>query len=124
MTSDLSKFDKFEEIDDLWTIKLGHDDPFLVKGKGSLVLNEKIKCDHAFYVQRLKYNLSSVSHLNNSSHKLEFHKRRFKIFDDKANIIGIGMKIKDNVFYLDLLLRHDYFIELRIYGYNEKGCIM
>ena len=101
MNGVLSKFDKFEGMDDGRTIKLGDDVPCLVKGKGSLMLNEKIKCDNVYEVQGLKYIILSVAQLNNSSHKLEFWNRKFKIFDDEGNLIGIGMQTLGNLFYLD-----------------------
>ena len=59
MTGDISKFDKLEEYNS-GTIKLGNDVPCLVKGGGSLMLNDKIKCDDAYWVQGLKYNMLSV----------------------------------------------------------------
>jgi hypothetical protein len=48
MTGDISKFDKFEEIDDSGTIKLGNNVPCPVKCRGSLMLNDKIICDDAY----------------------------------------------------------------------------
>ena len=61
MTSDPSKFDKFEEIDDGGTTKLGNDVLCPVKGKWSLMLNDKIRCDDAYWVEGLKYNILSVA---------------------------------------------------------------
>lgn len=63
MNGDFTKFDKFEECDG-GSIKLGNDVPCLVKGRGSLTLNDKITCDDAYWVQGLKYNLLSISQLN------------------------------------------------------------
>lgn len=48
MTGDISKFDKLEEINDGGTVKLGNDVPCPLKGRGSLTLNDKIKCDDAY----------------------------------------------------------------------------
>jgi hypothetical protein len=53
-----------------------------VKGKGLLMLNDKIRCDDVYWVQEFKYNLLSVAQLNNLGHKLELKKRKVKIFDD------------------------------------------
>lgn len=53
MTSDLSKFENFEENDDGGTVNFGSDVPYLVKGKGSLMLNDKIRYDDAYWVQGL-----------------------------------------------------------------------
>lgn len=49
-------------------VKLGNDVPCPVKGRGSLILNEKIRCDDGYWVQGLKYNLWSVAQLNNTGH--------------------------------------------------------
>lgn len=51
-------------------------------------------------MQGLKYNILSVSHLNNLGHKLVFDKKKVKIFDDEGNLIGIGIQTKGNLFYL------------------------
>ena len=72
MTGDLSKFDKFEEIDDGGIVKLSNGIPCMMKSKGSLILNDKIRYDDAYWVQGQKCNILSVSQLNNSGHKLEF----------------------------------------------------
>ena len=53
MTGDISKFDKLEEYDG-GIVKLGNDVPCLVKGRGSLILTNKIKCDDSYWVQGLK----------------------------------------------------------------------
>lgn len=45
MIGDLRKFYKFEEIDDGGIVNFGSDVPYSVKGKGSLVLNDKTRCD-------------------------------------------------------------------------------
>ena len=50
MIGDLIKFEIFEEIDDGGTVKFGSDVPYLMKGKGPLLLNGKIRCDDAYWV--------------------------------------------------------------------------
>ena len=60
MTGDTSKFDKIEHYN--WIrVKFGNDATCYVKGKGSIKLNENIKCDNSYWVDVLKYNLLSVS---------------------------------------------------------------
>ena len=71
MTDDINKFEKIEECDGE-TIKIGNDIPCRVKGRGSLMLNDKIRCENAYWVQGLKYNVLSVVQLNNIGHKVEF----------------------------------------------------
>ena len=101
MNANIWKVDKFEEINYGETIKLGNGVPSTVKGRGSLILNDKIKCYDVYWVQGLKYNLLSVSQLNNLHQNLEFKNRKVKIFDDKGNILGTRGKNKANLFYLD-----------------------
>ena len=60
MNRDRSKFKTFEPYDGN-TVKFGNDAPCLVKGKGSVILIDKITCDHTYYVEGLNYNLLSVS---------------------------------------------------------------
>lgn len=60
MTGDISKFNKLEECDG-GIVKLGNDIICLVKSRGSLMLNKKIRCDDEYWVQGLKYNLLKVS---------------------------------------------------------------
>ena len=88
MIGDLRKLNKFEEIDDGGIVNFGSDVPYSVKGKGSFMLNDKIRCDDAYWVQGLKYDLLSVSQLNKLGHKMKFKKRKVKIFDDEGNLIG------------------------------------
>ena len=43
-----------------------------MKGRVTLILNDKIRFDDAYWVQGLNYNLLSIAQLNNTSQKLEF----------------------------------------------------
>ena len=59
MTSDKSKFITFE-IYYGNSVKFRNDAPCIIKGKGSIILIEKITCDNTYYVEGLNYNLLSV----------------------------------------------------------------
>ena len=52
MTSDRSKLETFESYDGN-TIKFGNDAPCPMKGKGLVILTEKITCDNTYYVEGL-----------------------------------------------------------------------
>lgn len=67
MTSDIEKFDRLDEYDG-GSIRMGNDAPCMVRGKGSLMINDRIKCENAYWVDGLNYNLLSVAQLNNSGH--------------------------------------------------------
>ena len=64
MIGDKGKFTDLTHYDGN-NIRFGNDAPCLIKGKGSIKLIEKITCDDAYYVERLNYNLMSVSQLSN-----------------------------------------------------------
>ena len=60
MTSDKSKYENIRPYKG-GCVKFGNDVPCLMKGKGSIQLTEKIKCDDVHWVERLNYNFLSVS---------------------------------------------------------------
>ena len=62
-------------------------------------MTNKIICHNVYWVEGLKYKFLSVSYLNKSRYKVEFHHRKAKIFGE---IIGSGDQTKGNFFYLDL----------------------
>ena len=61
-----------------------------MKGKGSIVLKNKITCDNTCYVEGIKYNFLNVSQLNRSRCKVEFSQKKELIYDDKGELIGSG----------------------------------
>ena len=60
------------------SVKLSYDAPCYVKGKGSLKLNEKIKCDNACWVDGLKYNLFSMEKLISLGYKVDVGMPKWK----------------------------------------------
>ena len=72
MTSDKNKFKTFEYYGGN-NIKFWNDAPCPVKGKGSIVLIDKITCKNTYFVEVLNYYLLSISQLNNSRYKVEFN---------------------------------------------------
>lgn len=71
ITCDTSKFNKVEHYNGS-CVKFWNDAPCYVKHKGSIILNDKIICDNAYWVDGLKYNLLSVAYLNSSCYRVEF----------------------------------------------------
>ena len=65
------------------------------------MLNDKIRCGDAYWVQRLKYNLLSISQLNNIGHKIEFQNDKGKIYDGNKNLICTGEQTIGNLFHLN-----------------------
>lgn len=89
MTSDIDKFKNLEKYDGGF-VRFGNDAPCSIKGRGSIVLNEKMRCDDGYWVKGLNYNLLSVSQLNNTGHRLEFQNRKVQIYGTNGDLIGIG----------------------------------
>ena len=54
------KFDKLEEYD-VGTVKPRNYVPCPMKGRVTLILNDKIRFDDAYWVQGLNYNLLSIA---------------------------------------------------------------
>ena len=101
MTGDNSKFITLNFYDGN-SVGLINDAPCLIKGKGSIKLIYNILCDNTYYVEGLKYNLLSVSQLNNLGCKVEFENKTTKIYDTNENMIGKGDQTRGNIFYLDI----------------------
>lgn len=98
MTGDTSKFEKIKHYNRS-SVKLGNDAPCFMKGKWSIILNEKISCDNAYWVEGFKYNLLSVAQLNNSSYWVEFQNKKENIYDATSECRG---QKRGNLFYLYL----------------------
>ena len=52
MTDDKEKFEDIGPHKD-WRVKFGNDIPCVVIAKGTIQLNDKIKCDNAYWVEDL-----------------------------------------------------------------------
>ena len=101
MNGDKSKFITLNFYDRN-NVRFFNDEPFLIKGKGSIKLIDKISCDNSYYVEGLNYNLLSVSRLNNLRCKVEFENKVAKIYDTNGRLIGRGDQTRSNLFYLDI----------------------
>ena len=72
---DKNQFKIFEYYDGN-NVKFENDAPCPVKGKGSIVLIDKITCENTYFVEGLNYNFLSVAQLNRSGYKVEFNQKR------------------------------------------------
>ena len=79
MTSDKSKIKTIGPYKGS-CVSFGNNVSCLVKGKGSINLVHKIKCDNAYSIRGLNYNLLSVSQLKKSGYGVEFHLRKAKTY--------------------------------------------
>ena len=100
MTGDKNKFKTFEYYDGN-NVKFGNDAPCHMKGKGSVVLIEKITCENTYFVEGMNNNLLSVAQLNKSGYKVKFNQKKTLIYNSKGELSGSGERTKGNLFYLD-----------------------
>eukprot|EP00253_Pinus_taeda_P028984 PITA_28984 len=63
MTGDKEKLQSYSALEKEKKVSFGNDTPALIKGKGSVLLKEKVKAGNVMYVDGLKHNLLSVSHM-------------------------------------------------------------
>ena len=100
MTGDKEKFNTFEYYNG-GTVRMGDDTPCTVEGKGTIMLNNLIKCENAYWVKGLNYNLLSVSQLNSLGHRVAFENKKANIFNESGRLIGTNEQTKGNLFYLN-----------------------
>src|SRR5271156_3148867 len=81
MTGDKKNFETFEYYN-VGSVRMGNDTPCPVEGKGTIMLNNLIKCENAYWAKGLNYSLLSVSQLNNSGHRVAFEHKKAKIFNN------------------------------------------
>ena len=60
MTSDRTKFENMKHYDG-GSVRFGNNEPCCIKGKGCISLTNELRCDNAYWVERLKHNLPSVA---------------------------------------------------------------
>ena len=63
MTGDKNKLLAYSALEKEKNVTFGNDTPTVIKGKGSIFLKEKVKANNVMYVDGLKNNMLSVSHM-------------------------------------------------------------
>eukprot|EP00253_Pinus_taeda_P035721 PITA_35721 len=63
MTGDKEKLQSYSALEKESKVSFGNDTHALIKGKGSVILKEKVKAGNVMYVDVLKHNLLSVSQM-------------------------------------------------------------
>ena len=100
MPGDKSKFKTFESYNGN-NVKYGNDTPCPMKGKGSIVLIDKITCENTYLVEGLNYNFLSIAQLNRFGYKVEFNQKKALIYNSKGELSNSCERTKGNLFYLD-----------------------
>ena len=94
------KFKNFENCDGN-SVKFGNDSPCPMKGKGYVVLTDKIAYKNIYFVEGLIYNLLIFSQLNRLGEKVEFNQKKTLIYNSEGELSGSGERMKGNLFYFD-----------------------
>ena len=63
MTCDKEKLQSYNALEKEKKVSFGNDTPAVIKGKGFVLLKEKVKAGNVMYVDGLKHNLLSVSQM-------------------------------------------------------------
>src|ERR1700728_2044784 len=63
MIGDKEKLQSYSALEKEKKVSFGNDNPALIKGKGFVLLKEKVKVGNVLYVDGLKHNLLSVSQM-------------------------------------------------------------
>eukprot|EP00253_Pinus_taeda_P021180 PITA_21180 len=72
MTSDKEKLQPYNALEKENKVSFGNDTPAVIKGKGSILLKEKVKARNVMYVNGLKHNLLSVSQMCDQRNEVVF----------------------------------------------------
>ena len=83
MTSDKKKFEYMEHYDG-GSVRFGNNEPCFIKVKCCISLTNELRCDNAYWVEVLKYNLLCVVQLNKIRFKVEFMNGKAKLLDGKG----------------------------------------
>eukprot|EP00253_Pinus_taeda_P003264 PITA_03264 len=72
MTGDKEKLQSYSALEKERKVSFGNDTPALIKGKGSVVLKEKVNARNVMFVDGLKHNLLSVSKMCDEGNEVVF----------------------------------------------------
>jgi len=72
MTGDKEKLLSYNSLEKEKKVSFGNDTPAVIKGKGSILLKEKVKARNVMYVDGLKHNLLSVSQMCDQGNEVVF----------------------------------------------------
>eukprot|EP00253_Pinus_taeda_P007385 PITA_07385 len=72
MTGDKEKLQSYNALEKEKKVSFGNDTPAVIKGKGFVLLKEKVKAGNVMYVDGLKHNLLSVSQMCDQGNEVVF----------------------------------------------------
>eukprot|EP00253_Pinus_taeda_P010531 PITA_10531 len=124
MTGDKEKLQSYSALEKEMKVSFGNDTPALIKGKGSVLLKEKVKAGNVMYVDGLKHNLLSVSQMCDQGNEIIFRSNGCK------GSVLLKEKVKaGNVMYVDGLKHNLLSVSQMCDQGNEiifrsNGCIV
>ena len=98
MTGDKEKLQSYSALEKE-KVSFGNDTPALKKGKGSVLLKEKVKGGNVMYVDGLKHNLLSVSQMCDEGTKVIFQSNGCSVCDlDIGETVIKGIRTRNNLY--------------------------
>jgi len=101
MTGDKEKLQSYSVVEKERNVSFGNDTPALIKGKGSVLLKEKVKAGNVMYVDGLKNNLLSVSQMYDQGNEVIFRSNGCIVRElDTGEIVIKGIRTPNNLYIL------------------------
>eukprot|EP00253_Pinus_taeda_P029829 PITA_29829 len=101
MTGDKEKLHSYNALEKEKNVSFGNYTPAIIKGKGSIFLNEKIKAGNVMYVDGLKHNLLSVSQMCDQGNEKVFRSNRCVVCElDIGETMIKGTRTPNNLYIL------------------------
>jgi len=102
MIGDKEKLQSYSAFEKENKVSFGNDTPAFIKGKGSIILKEKVKAGNVMYVDGLKHNLLSVSQMCDQGNEVIFRSNGCIVRDlDTGDIVIKGIRTPNNLYILN-----------------------
>jgi len=102
MKNDKYKFISFNEIKKQKKVTFGNNSPTTIKGKGTVLLKDKVKYGKFLFVDGLRHNFLSVIQMCYQGHEVVFRSNNCVVRNlDKGKIIIKGTRIPGDVYVLE-----------------------
>jgi len=101
MTGDKKKLQSYSALEKGKKVSFGNDTPAFIKGKGSVLLKEKVKARNVMYVDGLKHNLLSVSQMCDQGNEVIFQSNGCIVCElDTGETMIKGIRTPNNLYIL------------------------
>jgi hypothetical protein len=101
MTGDKEKLQSYNALEKEKKVSFGNDTPAVIKGKGSVLLKEKVKAGNVMYVDGLKHNLLSVSQMCDQGNEVVFRSNGCVVRElDTGETMIKGIRTPNNLYIL------------------------